>query len=125
MPIKLGGGFMSDLSEDYGKRKEEILERSRNTTNDEGLENAKKSGIDWGLIFSAVSVAIPLLVFSIITQQYLVAYAIFAMNGAFIAGRFFTIYRFTKNRQDIIFTLIGVISAICGIATFVIEVVRG
>ena len=116
---------MNNLSENYENRKDEILERSRNTINDEGYDNARKRGIDWGIAISAASTAVPLLVFSVFTQQYSVIFAILAMNGAFLAGRFFTIYRFAKNKQYIFLTLCGVITAICSITSFVIWVLRG
>jgi len=116
---------MNSTQENYGNRKEEILERSRNTIRDEGYENAKMRGINWGAAISAASVAVPLIIFSLFIRQYLVIFAILAMNGAFLAGRFFTLYRFAKNKENIFFTLCGVISAICAIASFVIWVVRG
>jgi len=115
---------MSNLAENYEKQKEEILERSRKTIRDEGYENAKIRGIDCGIAISAATAAVPLMLFSLFTRQSQVIFAIMAINGAFIAGRFFNIYRFTKNKSDLFFTVCGIITAVCSIATFVLMVLK-
>ena len=82
-------------------------------------------GIDWGTAISAASAAIPLALFSLFTRQIPVIIAILAMNGAFVAGRFFNIYRFTRKKFDLFSTVCGIITAICSITTFVLIVLRG
>ena len=77
-------------------RKEDILERSRNSKQDEGVDYAKKQGYSIGRhAFGAVAVA--LVVFSIITEQMTTIHAIVSTVFAFSFGELLAHYLFTKN----------------------------
>jgi len=121
MTIILGGPKMSDFTEINGKRKEEILEKSRKTIKDEGFENAHLRGINLGVIITTLAIGAPLFVISIITNQMAALGAICTINGIFLSIRKFIIYRFTKKKSYLIWSII---LGVTGLATFVMFVLK-
>ena len=79
-------------------RKEEILAKSRNANNDEGMEHAKMRGFKLGDKIATWTVGIPLMVFSACVGQYNVAWALASYMMAFEFGAALTAYRFTKKK---------------------------
>ena len=95
---------MSD-SENNNNRKEEILAKSRassNAYNDEGMKNAQNKGSKLGIYYAGTIVGVPLLVLSLFAGETLVVYALLLLYFAFGVGEFVPIFRFTKQKRYMI-----------------------
>ena len=79
-------------------RKNEILEKSRQSKQDEGVENARMRGFKFGDRVATWVVGIPLSALSAFTGQYNVAWALLTYMAVFEFGAAVTTYRFTKNK---------------------------
>ena len=112
---------MSDFIENNGNRKEEILERSRNSIKDEGMENAGLQGLNYGVIITTLVIGAPLFILSIVTNQMTALSAICAINGSFLSVRKYIFYRFTKKKLFLIWTIV---LGITGVASFVMFVLK-
>ena len=112
---------MSNLAENYGNRKEEILERSRSASNDEGVENARLRGLDFGMIITTLVIGAPMLVLAIITNQMTALAAICALSGTVSSGRYFIMYRFNRKKRHLLW---AVVLGITGVAAFVMFILN-
>ena len=79
-------------------RKQEILARSRQSQQDEGIEHAIRKGAALGNYYTT-GVGFALLIFSVFTQQTLVMYAIFILMGANAFGDFLAKYRHFEQKR--------------------------
>jgi Zn-dependent protease len=120
----LGGGFMNNLSENDVINKEAILEKSRQLKQDEGIEHAKARGFKLGDVIASFGVAIPLIIFSLITGQYVTVFALGAYVFAFFFGESLAIYRFTQKKSYLVYTIGAAIFAIISIVKFVTTVLN-
>ena len=98
---------MSNFASDNGSRKEEILEKSRKSKEDEGIDFAKRKSEKLGMIVLLVvifSIALPI----IILRMYERVDLIFAM-GAIVFGivfaETFTTYRFAKRKSHLVWAV--------------------
>ena len=82
--------------EDNKNKKEEILERSRKSGKDEGLDFAEMRGNKIGVVIFAV-IAFILAVFSG-PDQIKVVYTIAALSFSVVLGSTFSMYRFSKKK---------------------------
>jgi len=103
------GRFMSNHTNNNANRKEEILKKSRQSQQDEGIEYAVNKGVELGNYYTTV-VGFALVIFSVFAQQTLVMYAIFTLMGANAFGEFLAKYRYFKQKRYMIgVILFGVI----------------
>ena len=101
---------MSNLAENSnGNRKEEILAKSRQSQQDEGMEYAINEGVKMGNYYTG-GVGVALILFSTFVGQCLVVFAILAIYGAYCFGEFLAKYRYFKQKRYMIgVILFGVI----------------
>jgi hypothetical protein len=111
---------MSNLAESYGNRKEEILERSRNASNDEGAENARLRGVDFGLIIATLAIGAPMFVLSIVTHHMIALASICALSGTASSGRNFVMYRFNRKKANLIWAIILGITGVTAFVMFIL-----
>jgi len=117
MTIILGGSKMGDFSKNNGNRKEEILAKSRNSRNDEGMENARLRGLDLGIIITTVIIGFPMFVLSIIANKMIVITTICALNGTATSVRNLIMYRFTRKKRYLFWAIsLGIV----GVGSFVL-----
>ncbi|MCL2565326.1 MAG: DUF6442 family protein [Defluviitaleaceae bacterium] len=88
-----------------GNRREEILEKSRRSNNDEGIEYAVNKGIKLGNYYTE-AIGTPLILLCIFTGQMLTVYALFALYGANCFGDFLAKYRYFKQKRYMMGTII-------------------
>jgi len=87
---------MSNLTDN--NRKEDILAKSRQAQQDEGIEYAVSKGAMLGNYYTG-GVGFVLIIASILTGQLLVLYAIFTLMGAHTFGEFLAKYRYFKQKR--------------------------
>jgi len=93
----LGGVFMSSSTENGNdNRKEEILAKSRQSNNDEGIEYAVNKGARLGGYYTEL-IGFPLILLCVITGQVLTVYALLTLYGAHCFGDFLAKYRYFKQ----------------------------
>ena len=102
--------------------KEAILEKIRQSKQDEGMEYARTSGFELGCKITSFGVAIPLIIISLITNQYVTVFALSAYVFAFLFGESFVIYRFSQKKSYLVYTIGAAILSIVSIVKFVITV---
>ncbi|MCL2376199.1 MAG: DUF6442 family protein [Defluviitaleaceae bacterium] len=100
--------------------KDKILEQSRAAKKDEGLENAKLKGNMIGEYAMSV-VALPIAIYSLFVGEFVVAWAIGGIAFAFVFGQSFNLYRFTKRKYHLAWTIFSVIFTIIFIVQFLAE----
>jgi len=98
---------MSDLMDNNGNRKEEILARSRQSLKDEGLEHAEKKGFYLGELIGSVF-AMVLIVLAFFIGQAETIFAISTVVFAVVFGQSLTVYRFKKNKYYLAWLILGV-----------------
>ena len=92
---------MNTHTNNNDNRKEEILEKSRQSQQDEGIEYAVRKGIELGNYYTT-GAGFALIIFSTFAQQTLVMYAIFTLMGANAFGDFLAKYRYFKQKRYMI-----------------------
>ncbi len=99
--------------------REEILEKSRRSAVDEGLENAQKRGNDLGrLLFSLVSVFV--VIFNVCHGESFVLPMTFI--SLFAACDHIASFRFTKKKYDLLMALLTMATCILALTAYVREV---
>lgn len=96
--------------------KDEILEKSREEKNDEGLIAAENKGRKIGMIAFTIVFAFTL-VFNFFNGNDI--YACIAMFWAFFATETYPKYKFTKNKVYLFTTILGATACIIAIATLI------
>ena len=100
--------------------REEILKRSRQEKQDEGMSAAENQGRKIGVIaFCAVFVAVA--IFSLFRSEKQVFYAAMTMFWAYCAAEAYPVYRFTRKTTYLVTTVAGSIAAAAFFALFVLE----
>ena len=89
--------------------KEEILAKSRESRQDEGINFVVDKGIK-GALVSTNTIGFILIAISFFTEQFLVLYALLTLLGASNFGEFYSQYRYFKQKRYIVgFVLFGLI----------------
>ena len=89
--------------------KDKILEKSRQSSNDEGIEYAKNKGARLGNYYTE-AIGFLLILMCVLTGQMLTIYALLALYGAHCFGDFFAKYRYFKQKRYMMGSIIfGVI----------------
>jgi len=90
---------MSNATEDSNNsRNDEILAKSRQSNNDEGVEYAVNKGARLGNYYTE-AVGLLLILLCIITGQMLTMYAVFTLWGAHAFGDFLAKYHYFKQKR--------------------------
>jgi hypothetical protein len=101
-------------------KKEEILEMSRKSNSDEGMEYAENQGRKIGFfVFAILFVIIAL--FSLFTQQTGTLNAASSLFWAFMAAESYPKYRFTRKKAYLVSTIAGCVASLSFIASFIIH----
>jgi len=103
-------------------KKEELLERSRKSSNDEGMENAERQGSKLGEFIAVEIIGLPLLIFCFFTGQINTALALLSIASAFSFGQTLKSYRFTKEWPYLVCTIFEAIFAVVFLILFVVRV---
>jgi len=115
---------MSDFTENNRNLKEELLEKSRNTIIDEGIENAELRGYRLGTIVSLVMTVV-LSGFSIFTRQFALIGAMAIIFNASLCVKIIVVYHFSKRILDLVFVICMVIIFVGNSIFFVLMMLRG
>jgi hypothetical protein len=103
--------------------KEEILEMSRKSNRDEGMEHAENQGRKIGfIVFSALFVVLAL--FSLFFWQQSALYAVSALFWVFLATEAYAKYRFTRKNVYLVSMIAGYFTSACFIAQYILVVLR-
>jgi hypothetical protein len=116
--------FMSSKQENYEKRKEEILEKSRNTYLDEGIEIAELRGYRFGTVISIVLLVF-LTGFSIFIRQFAMIGAMSVFFSAPLCVKNIVVYHFSKRKLHLVFAIGMAILFVGNSIFFVFTVLRG
>ena len=109
-------------SADNSKKREEILERSRNAKEDEGMEYVKNNGSKMGVYVACTIVGAPLAFLSLIAGEMPAFFALITLYVAFGAGELYATYRFFKQKRYLIGTIVIAFITI-GIAAMFVEMI--
>ena len=88
---------MSDF-EPNDSRKEEILAKSRQSSEDEGIEHAVNKGLKLGNYYTEV-VGVILLILCMLSGQIVTMWALLTLYGAHAFGDFLAKYRILKQKR--------------------------
>ena len=116
---------MSNPTGNNDNRKEEILAKSRqssNAYNDEGMANAINEGAKMGNHFAGEIVGFPLFILAVIIQQWVVVYALSSLYCAFNFGDFLAKYRFTQQKRYLIAVICFAVLGIGAVVLFLRDV---
>lgn len=103
--------------------KSEILQKSRQSNNDEGMEYAEDKGRKIGFIaFSILFLFI--IIFNLFLGDTRIFYAVAPLFWVFIAGEAYGKYCFTKGKVYIITTITSGISSILFTVKFILITLR-
>lgn len=105
------------------ENKEDILERSRQSHKDEGMEYAENQGHKTGFIVFTLLFAV-LAILSLFFWQIGTLYAISSLFWTHFAAEAYYKYRFTKKKKYLITAVFGSIAAIISVANFILVVLR-
>ncbi|WP_313757407.1 DUF6442 family protein [Tissierella sp.] len=95
---------------------DEILKRSRQQKQDEGMEHTENNGRKLGFIAFCCVFLFEVIFNSFLGEQ---SYAIFALFWTFIAAEAIPKYRFTQKKACLITIIAGFIAAAASLAGFV------
>ena len=99
---------MSNQTENSNS-KEDILAKSRQSQQDEGIEYAVSKGAMLGNYYTG-GIGFALIALSFFTGQLLVVYAVLVLYGAHCFGEFLAKYRYFKQKRYVVgFVLFGII----------------
>jgi len=115
---------MENIEEDNNIRKEEILEKSRQSQQDEGIDYAINEGAKKGSNLSVIIIGVPLLILSAMAGQYLVIYALIVRTSAHDVGDFYAKYRILNQKKYLFGTIFYAAAGIFFAALFVLEIGR-
>lgn len=100
-------------------RKDEILQKNRQSNNDEGMEYAENQGRKIGFI-TFVILFIFITLFNLFLGEPIIFYATSPLFWAFIAGESYGKYCFEKKKVYLITTIAASISTILFVVKFVL-----
>jgi len=97
---------MSNIEENNGNRKEEILAKSRAAGNDEGMEYVRNKSSKMGVYVACTIVGMPLAFLSLLAGEMPTFFALITIFIAFGAGELFATYRYFKQKRYLIGTVV-------------------
>lgn len=103
--------------------KEEILERSRQSHKDEGVEYAENQGRKIGFGVFVILFAF-LVIFNFIYGETNTFYAISSLFWAFMAAEAYAKYRFVKQKAYLVTAVAGSIASFFSVINFVMITLR-
>ncbi|QAT39869.1 DUF6442 family protein [Clostridium sp. JN-9] len=103
--------------------KEEILEKSRQIHQDEGMEHAENQGRKIGFIAFSI-LYLFLVIFNFFYGEIATFDAISSLFWAFIAGESYGKYSFAKTKLYLISAIAGSIASILSVANYIIITLR-
>jgi len=86
-------------------RKDDILEKSRQSRQDEGIEHAINEGAKKGNYYAFEIIGIPLFLLAIFTGQTLTIHALVTVYCGSCFGEFLAKYRFLQQKRYLIATI--------------------
>ena len=113
---------MSNDDKNKDKRKEEILAKSRESGNDEGMEYVKNKEAKMGIYFAGTIVGVPLAFMSLLAGELAAFFALLTLFTAYGAGELFATYRFFKQKRYLIGAVVIALITI-GIASMFMEAI--
>jgi len=95
----------SSTENNNDNRKEEILEKIRQSQQDEGIDYAVNKGARLGNYYTE-AIGLPLILLCVLAGQTLTVYALLTLWGAHAFGDFLAKYRYFKQRRYLIGAII-------------------
>ena len=95
----------------------DVLERSRQSKKDEGMEHAELKGFKLGEQMGLVAVLITAVI-TFFTVQELAFWAVCSVGFAIGFGESLPIYRFTRKKSYLAWTIVFAVSVVIAIAIF-------
>lgn len=103
--------------------KEEILEKSRHSQKDEGIEYAENQGRKIGFIAFSLLFAF-ITIFNLFFGENSTSYAISSLFWAFIAAEGYGKYRFLKRKVYLVTVIAGSITSAVSVVNYVLTTLR-
>lgn len=106
-------------------KKEDVLEKSRESGEDEGNENAVNKGLSWGLLALTITfafISVFCLVFS--RDNLTPSYAASTMLWAFLSAHCIPQYRFTRKKAMLIGAIGYGVACITSLLSLIITLVK-
>ena len=103
--------------------KEEILEKSRKSNYDEGMEHAENQGRKIGYIVFMLLFAC-LVIFSLVFWQIGTLYAVASLFWVFMGVEAYAKYRFSKKKVYLVTAVAGSLASVCFVANYILEILR-
>ena len=113
---------MSKSENNNDNRKEEILEKSRRSGTDEGMEHLKNKASKMGIYVAGTIVGAPLAFLSLLSGENATLFALLTIFTAFGAGELYATYRYFKQKRYLIGAVVIAIITI-GIASMYVEAI--
>lgn len=104
-------------------KKEDILEKSRQSHQDEGVEYAENQGRKIGFIVFALLFAF-LVIFNLFFGETSTFHAISSLFWAFTAAESYGKYRFLKGKVYLVITIAGSIASILSVVNYILATLR-
>lgn len=104
-------------------KKNDILEKSRDSHHDEGLEFAENQGRRIGFIVFAILFTF-LAIFNMFFGESSTFHAISSLFWAFTAAEAYGKYRFFKGKINLITTIAGALASIFSVANYISTTLR-
>jgi hypothetical protein len=103
--------------------KEEILEKSRQSQKDEGIEYAENQGRKIGFMAFSILFAF-LIIFNLFFGESCTFHAISSLFWAFIAAESYGKYRFLKQKLYLVTVIAGSMASIISVINYVLTTLR-
>ncbi|HFC9206800.1 TPA: DUF6442 family protein [Clostridium perfringens] len=104
-------------------KKEDILKKSRESIEDEGMSNAQNEGLIIGAIITEIFNCI-IAIFGVISGQVAITYAASALFWPIIAGQGYSKYCFTKKKSYLFITIFGSLISISYLISFIVTMLK-
>lgn len=104
-------------------KKEDILRKSRESIEDEGMSNAQNEGLVIGTIITEIFNCI-ILIFGAFSGQPTITFAASALFWPIIAGQGYSRYYFTKKKLYLVITILGSITSISSLIAFIVTTLK-
>lgn len=103
--------------------KKEVLEKSRQSHKDEGIEYAENQGRKIGFIAFTLLFAF-LIIFNLFFGESSTHHAVLSLFWAFIAAEGYGKYRFFKEKVYLVTVIAGSIASVLSVANYVLTTLR-
>lgn len=111
------------LRKEIVMNKEEILEKSRQSHKDEGIEYAENQGRKIGFIVFSLLFAF-LIIFNLFFGESSTFHALSSLFWAFIAAEGYGKYNFSKRKVYLVTVIAGSIASVVSVANYVLATLR-